>query len=108
MTFYPLEKIPRLHNGYRRTFKVAGHHLLLLQHEGKPVLLDNICPHAGYPLEEGKMIDGKLRCPMHGYLFDLDSGDCTFSPEGPCNAVQVYEVVQQDGMLGVKLGTLAT
>jgi len=103
MTFYVLEKKSNLHEQYRKTFRFAGYHLLLLQHEGKPVLLDNICPHAGYPMKDGLIIDGSLRCPMHGYLFDLHNGDCLLSPEGPCNGVRIYEVIQIDEDLGVNL-----
>ena len=103
MTFYALEETAKLDVDYRKTFRIAGRHLLLLQYEGRPFLLDNICPHAGYPLADGKIIDGRLRCAMHGYLFDLHSGDCVLSPEGPCQGVKVYALEEQDGMLGVKL-----
>ena len=103
MTFYPLEKTALLHDNYRRTFRVAGRHLLLLQHEGRPVLLDNICPHAGYPMEHGMVLDGNLRCPMHGYLFSLQSGACMAAYEGPCEGIRVYEVVEKGEDIGVLL-----
>ena len=102
MSFHPLENSGNLFDGYRKTFRVAGHHLLLLQHEGRVHLLDNICPHAGYPMEQGLILDGKLRCPMHGYLFDLDNGDCTFHPEGPCRGIEVYTLVEREGEFGVE------
>lgn len=101
MTFYHLEKASRLHEGYRKTFRFAGYHLLLLQYAGKPVLLDNICPHAGYPMRDGLIIDGHLRCPMHGYLFDLENGDCVMSSEGPCNGIRVFEVSRIGDELGM-------
>ena len=103
MPFYPLEKNTNLHDGYRMTFRVAGHHLLLIQHEGQVRLLDNICPHAGYPMEQGLILDGKLRCPMHGYLFDIDNGDCTFHPEGPCRGITVYPLTRRGDEVGVEL-----
>jgi len=103
MTFHHLEKTDNLHPEYRQSFRVDGYHLLLLMHENEPYLLDNICPHAGYPMEQGKVIEGKLRCPMHGYLFRLENGDCTFHPEGPCRGIQVYDVVIKGGDVGVYL-----
>lgn len=103
MAFYSLEKTGNLTAGYRRSFRVAGRSLLLLEHEGKAYVLDNICPHAGYPMEEGKIVDGKLRCPMHGYLFDLKNGDCVFHPEGPCRGVQAYPIMIEGDELGVEL-----
>ena len=103
MTYYPLEKTVNLHADYRKTFRVKGRHLLLLQHEGEPRIVDNICPHAGYPMKDGLIIDNRLRCPMHGYLFDLDNGACMMSSEGPCNGINVYTPVIIGDDLGVYL-----
>lgn len=103
MAFIPLENPARLQDGYRRVFRVAGRHLLLLQHSGARHLIDNICPHAGYPMDQGLVIDGNLRCPMHGYLFSLHSGECVAAYEGPCNGVRVYAIEERDGMVGVDL-----
>lgn len=36
--------------------------------------LDGRCPHQGGPLTEGSVCDGTLRCPWHGYDFDLETG----------------------------------
>lgn len=103
MAFHPLEKTANLHDGYRATFRIAGYHLLLLQHEGEVILLDNICPHAGYPMQEGLILDGKLRCPMHGYLFDIHSGACEMSYEGPCAGIRVYAPEVRGDQVGVDL-----
>lgn len=102
-TYYPLEQTANLHDGYRRTFSIAGNFLLLMQHKGQLSLLESICPHAGYPLEEGKVIDGQLRCPMHGYLFDVASGKCTYSPEGPCRGLKQYRIENRETEVGVQL-----
>jgi nitrite reductase/ring-hydroxylating ferredoxin subunit len=102
-TFYPLEKSANLYPAYRAAFQLAGHHLLLLVHEGQPCVVDNICPHAGYPMKDGLVIDGQLRCPMHGYLFALNDGACHAAYEGPCQGIRVYDVVEQDGQVGVYL-----
>lgn len=101
--FLPLELQSALHDGYRRVVEVQGQELLLLQHAGHVVLLENICPHAGYPLHQGQIIGDSLRCPMHGYLFDLHSGACTYSSEGPCRGLYWYELLYQDGQVGVPL-----
>lgn len=101
--FIPLEEASQLYEGYRRVFKVGDQDLLLLRHQGRDYLVDNICPHAGYPMHESKIIDGALRCPMHGYLFELESGTCTVHFEGPCRALKVFPLEQQGGMLGTRL-----
>lgn len=101
--FYPLEVETQLHEGYRRVFTVAGRTLLLLRHQGQTHLLDDICPHAGYPLHEGQIIGNALRCPMHGYLFELATGTCTLYTEGPCRGLEVFPLERRKGMLGVLL-----
>ena len=101
--FRPLELQSRLHDGYRRVFSVAGQDLLLLQHAGQLHLLENTCPHAGYPLHEGQLIGEALRCPMHGYLFELHSGACTYSTEGPCRGLYRYALITEGDQVGVQL-----
>ncbi|HHX82842.1 MAG TPA: Rieske (2Fe-2S) protein [Pseudomonadaceae bacterium] len=103
MNFHPLVAEAQLHEGYRQVFSIQGHDLLLLQHEGQLHLLDNICPHAGYPLHQGQIINHALRCPMHGYLFELDGGRCILHSEGPCDDLRAFPFAIREGMVGVLL-----
>lgn len=104
--FFALERQTVLHDGYRRVFTVQGQELLLLQQAGLLHLLENTCPHAGYPLREGLVSGDMLRCPMHGYLFDLHSGACTWYSEGPCRGLYRYATRLLDGQVGVDLPLL--
>jgi len=36
----------------------------------------DVCPHAGWRLSEGDVVDGQLECPGHGMQFDLETGRC--------------------------------
>lgn len=99
--FYPLELTENLHDNYRKVFNINSQDLLLLQHEGQVYLLENICPHAAYPLHEGLIIGSELRCPMHGYLFNLASGACTYYTEGPCRGLHTYQVLVRGNKTGV-------
>jgi len=103
MTFYPLESIHNLHDSFRKTVVINDLDLMLLQHQGKVYLLESICPHAGYPLDESKLIGTALRCPMHGYLFEIADGRCTANFEGPCRGLHTYDVVYQGDEVGVVL-----
>ncbi len=38
------------------------------------------CPHALGPLDDGEIESGLVRCPWHGYRFDLRSGACRDRP----------------------------
>ena len=101
--FLALELQSSLHDQYRRVFAIQGQELLLLQHAGQLHLLENTCPHAGYPLHAGQLADNVLRCPMHGYLFDLHSGACIEYTEGPCRGLYRYALLTEDGKVGVQL-----
>ncbi len=41
--------------------------------DGELLAHPTICPHALGPLDAGAVIDGRVRCPWHGYEFDLRS-----------------------------------
>jgi 3-phenylpropionate/trans-cinnamate dioxygenase ferredoxin subunit len=36
--------------------------------------MENRCPHAGYPLSEGKVRGAIVVCPAHGWAFDVRTG----------------------------------
>ena len=55
--------------------------------------LENVCPHQGGPLGEGKVEDGCVYCPWHGWQFDVATGDHV---HGKATAA-AYEVTVEDG-----------
>ena len=103
MQFYALEKFINLHDGYRRVFKIDHHRLLLIQEGGAVHLYAAWCPHRGHPLEEADIVGNLLRCPLHGYQFDLASGDLRVATEEPCRGLRKYDVVYRETDLGVTL-----
>jgi nitrite reductase (NADH) small subunit len=60
--------------GQAREFSVAGRTLCVATIAGKPLALDNVCPHRGGPLAEGTVENGKIVCPWHQFEFDLATG----------------------------------
>jgi phenylpropionate dioxygenase-like ring-hydroxylating dioxygenase large terminal subunit len=46
---------------------------------GQPRLLPSTCPHRGASMAGGRVIDGELECPWHGFRFNGD-GRCTLMP----------------------------
>jgi NAD(P)H-dependent nitrite reductase small subunit len=64
------------------------------------VAIDNACPHAGAPLCDGTVLDGKVVCYLHLWEFDLRTGACE---QGADWSVQSYPVRLQDGVLQVQL-----
>jgi apoptosis-inducing factor 3 len=53
------------------------------------------CPHAGAPLEEGTICNGRLVCPWHKGTFDLRDGSLVEPP--PLKPLTRYAVMVRDG-----------
>lgn len=40
------------------------------------------CPHKGGPLSEGIVHDNKVTCPLHNWVFSLETGEAQGADEG--------------------------
>ncbi len=69
------DELPR--EAEAKEFCVRGHTLCVAVLNGKPLALDNVCPHRGGPLAEGTIKHGKIVCPWHQWEFDLATGQAT-------------------------------
>ena len=56
----------------------------------------NVCPHKGGPLAEGIVHDHKVTCPLHNWVFDLETGEAQGADEG---RIETYAVRTEDGRL---------
>ena len=69
--------------------------------EGRISATASRCPHRGASFAGGKVIQGQLSCPLHGWRFD-SHGVHVFRPDGqPLTQTQVrcYELTAHDGQL---------
>ncbi|MEN0020428.1 MAG: Rieske 2Fe-2S domain-containing protein [Planctomycetota bacterium] len=81
--------------GNAKTIMLAGRErVALLRHNGKLSAMSNVCAHQGGPLGEGKVIDGCLTCPWHGWQYDPANG-C--SPPPYTEKVPTYELRVEGG-----------
>lgn len=63
--------------------KVLGEELVLFRDEqGRLGLLGMHCAHRGSSLEYGDIENGGIRCPYHGWLYDVE-GNCLEQPAEP-------------------------
>lgn len=62
-----------------------GKEVALFNVEGRLYAIANRCPHRGGPLVHGHLetVSGRsaVRCPLHGWLFDLKTGVCLNQPQ---------------------------
>ncbi|MBU6172680.1 MAG: Rieske (2Fe-2S) protein [Planctomycetes bacterium] len=74
--------------------------IAIFRHQGELFAIDGICMHQGGPLARGKLMDGTVTCPWHGWQYELRTG---------CNAVtckpmlKTYEIQESDGIIEIDL-----
>ncbi|MGZ6281140.1 MAG: Rieske (2Fe-2S) protein, partial [Ktedonobacteraceae bacterium] len=90
-TFFKVASIAELEERPFKVVTVEDRHILLLLADGHIRALDSRCPHMGYPLSQGTIRDGVLRCHWHHWRFDLASGGC-FTEGGDDVAVFPLEI----------------
>ncbi len=74
--------------------------LALARVDGQFHALSNICPHAGGPIGDGDVDGSVVRCPLHGWGFDVHEGRCDVDPE---LTLPVYPVRVRAGRVEVEL-----
>ena len=72
----------------------------LFKQEGKVYAINNSCIHKQGPLGEGELEGEIVTCPLHGWKYDITSGQCTTNPSAK---VTCYEVKVDGQDILVKL-----
>ena len=66
------------------TLRLGHRSWLLRNHEGELLIHTARCPHSLGPLAETIIMDNQIRCPWHGYQFDVISGTCVYPDQAMC------------------------
>ena len=53
---------------------VSGERIAVFRYGGKVSVISNVCQHQNGPLGEGRVVDGLVVCPWHGYQYKPDCG----------------------------------
>ncbi len=76
-----------------------GEELVLYNVGGEFYATENSCPHRGAPLSEGFLCGHVIECGLHGWQFDVRSGQCfTVS-----DSIATYRVFIEDGIIKVEI-----
>jgi nitrite reductase/ring-hydroxylating ferredoxin subunit len=62
----------------------------------------NVCAHRGGSLHDGRLTGVKLACSVHGWMYDVRTGQCVFPP-GRGASVPTYRVRVDDGSVFVEV-----
>ena len=75
-TAFPLGSLDQIPLGEGRVFRVAGRDVAVFRcRSGQVFATSARCPHRGGPLADGLVGDGAVICPLHGFAFDLRTGE---------------------------------
>lgn len=77
----------------------SGERIAVFRHKGGVSAITNVCAHQGGPLGEGRVIDGCVTCPWHGWQYKPEDG-C--SPPPFNEKVRTYDVRIEGGRVRVK------
>ncbi|MFC5626430.1 Rieske (2Fe-2S) protein [Algoriphagus winogradskyi] len=66
-----------------------GQIIALVRQKDEFFAFQSTCPHRGASLLRGDLDAGIIRCSLHGYSFDLKSGEVQL---GLCSALETYSV----------------
>lgn len=76
-----------------------GDELAVFNVDGEYYATSNFCPHRGAPLSEGALCGHVIECGLHGWQFDVRTGECLTVSE----KIKIYEVRIEDGLLTVEI-----
>ena len=51
-----------------------GEAVAIFRHAGRLSAVSNLCAHQNGPLGEGRVVDGCITCPWHGFQYRLEDG----------------------------------
>jgi nitrite reductase (NADH) small subunit len=75
LAWHTVSPASRIREGELRCFEIAGRRLVVGRTARGYFALADTCPHAGGSLSEG-LLDGEaVVCPIHGYAYDVTTGE---------------------------------
>jgi nitrite reductase (NADH) small subunit len=97
-----VEAIPR--RGARCVTTLMGRIAVFRTHDDRVFALENRCAHKAGPLSEGIVHGASVTCPLHNWVFDLESGQAQGADEGQ---VRTYPVRVVDGRIHIALDVVS-
>lgn len=77
---------------------VHGERVAIFKYDGKVSAISNVCRHQNGPLGEGRIIDGCITCPWHGYQYLPETGA---SPPPFTEKVSTFQTKIVDGRVWI-------
>lgn len=85
--------------GGRKRILLGETRITIFNIEGRFYAIDDVCPHKKTaPLVRGSLDGLGIKCPNHGYRFDLETGECD---KGSAFNTKVYPVKVEGGDISI-------
>jgi len=81
-----------------RVVMLGAERVAIFRYDGKVSAVSNVCRHQNGPLGEGKIVDGCITCPWHGYQYLPETGA---SPPPFPEKVETYRTRVVDGRVWI-------
>ena len=76
-----------------------GDELTVYNVDGEFYATENFCPHKGARLSEGILCGHIIECGLHGWQFDVRTGECLTVPE----PIRSFPVVVEDDQIKIRV-----
>ncbi len=87
-----------LADGHGKSVRIGDDRRAIFRHQNRIYALSNVCRHQGGPVGEGRILDGCITCPWHGWQYLPDTGT---SPPPFHEVIATYPVRVVDGRIFV-------
>ena len=87
--FVKVCELADIEEGRAKIVLADGQNIAVFKYDGKLSAVSNICRHQNGPLGEGKIVDGCITCPWHGYQYLPHNGQ---SPPPFTEKLETYDV----------------
>ncbi len=91
-------KVSEIPNDRAKMIIAHGENIAIFKYDNKLSAVNNLCKHQNGPLGEGKVIDGCITCPWHGYQYLPHNGQ---SPPPFTEKLSTYHIKVENGEVWV-------
>ena len=100
MNWQTVGRLEELPDGEGHLFRSGARQIALFRVGNDVRALDNECPHAGASLWNGETDGVSVACPLHGWEFDVTTGECLTVSNMDA---ETFRVVVEDGIVKVEI-----
>ena len=80
LSFVAVAKANEVKPGVVKGFQLKGRYIAVYNLAGKFYATNNICQHEGGLLHEGELTADVIMCPLHGWEYNVKTGECLTAP----------------------------